>query len=107
MDDYLKRMILVYFKHHKSYSQLDISKWLGISIDKTDNLMDELITEQKIEYIDNVLRLTLVGRTALHSFPEDYIEFANKRPNIPSINAERGLPLDAVYLPEKFLAKLK
>ena len=107
MDDYLKRMILVYFKHHKSYSQLDISKWLGTSINKTDNLIDELIAEQKIEYIDNVLRLTLIGRTALHSFPEDYIEFSNKQPKTPSINSERGLSLDAVFIPQKFLTKLK
>lgn len=106
MDDYLKLLILAYFKQSQSYSISTIAGMLGISLRKTSDLIDTLLEKKYLVYTDSLLRLSDVGRLQIQNHEVDYLCFDSTEFQVPKVNPSEAWPKDKIYIPEKFLRKL-
>ena len=106
MDDYLKLLILAYFKKSKSYSISSIASILGISLRKTTDLIDDLLEKECLIYRDGLLQLSEVGRLQIQNHDVDYLYFDSDEFRVPKVKPSEAWPKDRIYIPEKFLRKL-
>lgn len=106
MDNYLKSLILAYFKQAQCYSISAIARMLGTSMRKTMDLIDELLDEGNLIYQDSLLHLSTAGRLQIQNYDVDYLIFDNTEFQIPKVNPEEAWPKDKIYIPENFLRKL-
>ncbi len=107
MDNYLKLMILAYFKEKQDhYSIYDVMRTLGISISKLDSLLDELIENDLLKYDANILGLTKKGRLQLVNKSIDYYKYSEPDIRYERIDKNSAWSINKPYVPEKFLTKL-
>jgi len=106
VDDYLKFLILAYFKQSRSYSISSIARMLGISLRKTSDLIDDLLEKKYLIYTDDLLQLSDVGRLQIQNHDVDYLHFDSDEFQVPKVNPAVAWSKDRIYIPEKFLRKL-
>lgn len=109
MTQFRKGYILSYFKNHQeNYSFSDLASKLGLSVSEIDAIISEMIDDTQLEYnTENMLVLTQKGRLAILNEQFDYISFSDEIKGNGIIHPESALPLDAVFIPENFLSKIK
>ena len=54
MDEYLQKMILAYFKEHSTYSTIDLSRRLGVSVERTVEIIEKLVDLEEVDIKDGV-----------------------------------------------------
>lgn len=97
MQEFYFSLILSYFKESKeNYSILEITKILGLSLLKTENLISILIDKNYINYTDNLLQLTEAGNNYLANNFQFSISFT--KPEITNA----PWPIDKIYIPKNF-----
>ena len=106
MYEYLQKMILAYFKEHNTYSTIDLSKRLGIPVERTVEIIEELIDLEEINIEDGTIVLTLKGRLKLQNEIEDFYVFDDYR-EIPKVNFVDRWDINRIYVPDRFMKKLK
>lgn len=76
MDEYIKLLILAYFKSHtEEYDLIELNRKIGVPFTMFMELIDTVIDEGLLEYIGLKLTLTFKGRMKLlHSSMENYCE---------------------------------
>ena len=109
MNDFCKGYILSYFKdHQQEYSFHEIAKGLGKPVLKIDELVEELISEKMLIYnSENMLVLTPEGRVAILNEQIDYYPFDRIKNERNIIHPEKALSLTEIYIPDRFLSKLR
>lgn len=94
MDEYIRLLILAYFKEFKEeYNLVELKEKIGISFNMLDNYISELIESDKLYYKHNMLSISQKGRIQLmnselenYSFCNDLEkEFLNEKWNIEKI----------------------
>ena len=106
MDDYLKLLILAYFKQSQIYSISSIASMLGTSLQKTSNLIDDLLEKKYLIYSNSLLQLSDMGRLQIQNHDVDYLRFDSNEFQVPKVNPSEAWPQDRIYIPKKFLKKL-
>lgn len=109
MSDMYRNFILAYFKEHdKEYSFCSLAEYLGIPISMVDDCIEQLICDGLLIYNANsMLSLTEKGRLSILNQQADFFSFDDVRPDRRIINPAAALPLDAIYVPNGFISKLK
>lgn len=110
MDEVLKGFTLAYFKRHKDgYSFTALAKQLGIPVLKMDDVISCLLQEGMLAYNEaHMLSLTQKGRLAMLNRREDFVDTSwDIRFRYSKIDPDSALPIDQVYIPKGFMAKLK
>lgn len=110
MDDFLKGIILAYFKSHKNeYSFAALAALLGISLSRMDDIIEGLLQEEMLEYNkSHMLSLSPKGRLAILNQKVDSITFSdNIRFRYSKINPDAAIPIDQIYVPPNFLERVK
>lgn len=79
MDEYLKLLLLAYFKsHNEEYDLVELNKKLGVPFSQFMELIDVVVAEELLGYYNSKLTLTFKGRMRLlHSSMEYYCEIDN------------------------------
>lgn len=94
MDEYVKLLILAYFKEFNGRYNLEkLKEKIGISFNMLDNFIGELVENSELSYKNNMLSITQKGRLKLiNSEMEDYSysinlenEYSNNRWSIEKI----------------------
>ncbi|MCC2816744.1 hypothetical protein LK537_05495 [Lachnoclostridium pacaense] len=94
MDEYVKLLILAYFKEFNGRYNLEkLKEKIGISFNMLDNFIGELVENSELSYKNNMLSITQKGRLKLiNSEMEDYSysinlenEYSNSRWSIEKI----------------------
>ena len=100
MNDFIILLILAYFKEYKTnYDIVDLSAKIGCSVNQTIDFLEKMICSQYLFYENNLLRLTLKGRTILYNSNMDFYSFECKDDN--KIKSTPW-PVDKVYCPHEF-----
>ena len=103
MSEYIKLLILAYFKQYKKeYSFSDIASRIGLSEIQVSEYISDLINDICIEYKDDLLQLTLTGRNRL---ADSYLENYEFDANIESLFTEEKWEINKVYVPHEFSKK--
>ena len=99
-EDFRKLLVLSYFKIVKDdYSLYEIARVLGLSVVETDKIISSLIAEGKLNYNENILRLTVRGRVSLQNTTVDHYSFFHHH-NSSELN--KDIDGEEIYLPEMF-----
>lgn len=109
MNDFQKDFVLAYFKEHsKGYSFCTLAESLGVPISVIDDCIAQLIGDDFLVYnSEKMLSLTAKGRLHILNKQADFLTFEKTEIKHRIIRPEEALPLDAIYIPEGFIAKLK
>ena len=63
MDEYVKLLILAYFKEFNGrYNLVKLKEKIGISFNMLDNFIGELVENSELSYKNNMLSITQKGR---------------------------------------------
>lgn len=106
MDEYLTLLVLAYFRQRKTYSVVELAKTLGISMEKTIEIIDSLIERDNLAYSENRLQLTTSGRLRLQNQCVDFYSFDNKSLEIPKVDIKEAWSFDRIYIPNGFQKKV-
>ena len=100
MDEYIELLILAYFREfHKEYDLTDLKNKIGISYTMLDEYLSKLVDEQKLKYIDNLLRITKEGRIALMNSELESYSYSQE---LEQIYSSEKWSLDKIYCVHKF-----
>jgi hypothetical protein len=103
MDEYLKLLILAYFKNHiGEYSFEELRKSVGVSGLQFGEIMDEVFVERLLKYEDAKIFLTFKGRMLLmNSSMEEYHEVDD----IEEVLFREKWPIDKPFIVHGFSKK--
>lgn len=103
MDDYILLLILAYFKEHiNEYSITKISKEIGCSVMQTSVYIEQLLEIGYLEYMDYLLKLSIVGRKYLANSDMEYYTFDA---DISSLYENKRLKENEIYCIHEFSKK--
>lgn len=105
MSEYLKLLVLSYFKNHViEYSLEDLRYMTGVTTLQLNDLIDEMFADGLLQYENYKMILTFKGRMILmNSAMEEYYD---NNCNIDELFFEEKWPLDKPFLVHGF-SKLK
>ena len=106
MDEYLQKMILAYFKEHSTYSTIDLSRRLGVSVERTVEIIEKLVDLEAVDIKEGTMVLTLKGRLKLQNKIEDCYIFDGHK-DITKVNFVERWDINKIYVPDRFMKKLK
>lgn len=107
MNDYIKLLILSYFKQgNGKYSFLELAKQFGITLSTLDCYLDELIDSNELQYDNYLLTLSPKGSLTLVNSCADYFDFSDQYTDSIVIDKKSAWAADKLYIPKNFLSKL-
>ncbi|QOX65113.1 hypothetical protein FRZ06_18065 [Anoxybacterium hadale] len=106
MDEYLRLLMLAYFKEKKEkYSLYELRKNLGIAESYTLELINQLLEDGLLEIKNNLLSLSHKGRIFLMNNSLDWFSFEIEP--MEQLFFHERWPLDKPYAPKNFSKKIK
>lgn len=106
MTEYIKLLILAFFKQKNTYSITELAKVFGLSVEEILGVIDSLVKEEYLTYKNDLLHLTASGRLMLQNHSEDFYCFDQKAIDIPKVDINKAWCIDQIYIPEGFQRKV-
>jgi len=103
MDEYVELLILAYFKEfHENYDLTVLKEKVGLSYGMLDEYLNELIDNNKIEYRNNLLVITQLGRLSL---AKSKLENYSYTSDLDKIYSNDSFDLETIYCVHEFSNK--
>lgn len=108
MDDYSISLALAYFKEKRErYVLGELAEILGYNSNQIAELVQNLLSQKYITYIDNLLAITPKGITLLILRNQDKLSIQEDGFIMSHIDPRNALSIDAPYVPVGFTKKFK
>lgn len=108
MNEYSVSLALTYFKEKRSsYVIGELAEILGYNRKQILELVEYLLSQNYINYVNNLLTISSKGIIRLISSNCDSLSFQAESYITPHIDPKNSLPIDAPYVPVGFTKKFK
>lgn len=106
MTDYQKVLFLTYFKNCRKVDFTELNSILGLCSSDFDKLIQEMLSENYISYINFKLQITDNGIRYLISRNQIECDIKNDDFILRNIFPEKALSLDEPFIPKNFMSKI-
>lgn len=104
MSEKLELLVLAYFRDTKeNYLIREISELIGISLGTVNSILDIFFEKKFLEYKDNLISLSFIGRIRLMNSTMEYYSFLDN--DIEEEYTKEKLEIDKPYLIRDFSKK--